>query len=63
MIYEVKRLFKVDNKKPFRILLSVLLRRRSIRSLTASSQERNFLNPNWESESRSFSARKLYNEV
>ena len=63
MIYKVKRLFKVDNKNPFRILLSIFLRRRSIRSLTASSQERNFLKPNWESESRSFSARKLYNEV
>ena len=63
MIYKVKRLFKVDNKIPFRILLSILLRRRSIRSLTASSQERNFLKPNWESESRSFSSRKLYDEV
>lgn len=63
MIYKVKRLFKVDNKNPFRIFLSILLRRRSIRSLTASSQERNFLKPNWESESRSFSPRKLYDEV
>ena len=36
MIYKVKRLFKVDNKNPFRIFLSILLRRRSIRSLTAA---------------------------
>ena len=47
------------NKSPFRTLLSILLRRRSIRSVTASSQERDFLKPNWESESRSFSVRKL----